>query len=159
MMELSRDALLVRLIAAPGIPVKKISVKLRSYPGGFGSPANTKRFSRTMRGRDYKTTKLVPGADTEFAMLGCDINDVALGKGEGPGGIHLMPGEWDSISFGLDNLLEKTVDLKPGQNASLHFALRIFPKQTNTNCFDNLRDSHKDVQETLRNIYGGSHVY
>lgn len=153
MMELSRDALFVRLTATPGIPVKKISVKLRSYAGGFGSPANTKRFSRTMRGKDYKTTKLVPGADTEFAMLGCDINDVALGKGEGPGGIHLMPGEWDSTSFGLDNLLEKTVDLKPRQNASFHFALRIFPKQANTNGFDNLRDSHKDVQETLRNIY------
>jgi hypothetical protein len=159
MMELSSDALFIRLIAAPDIPVKKISVKMRSYAGGFGSPASTKRFSRTMRGKDYNGSKLVPGSDTEFALLGCDINDYALGKGDGPGGIHLMPGEWDSISFGLDNLLEKAVDLKPGQNASYHFALRIFPKQTNTNGFDNMRDSHKDVQETLRNIYGGSHVY
>ena len=151
MMELSRDALFVRLTAAPGIPVKKISVKLRSYAGGFGSPV--KRFSRTMRDKDYKGAKLVPGPDTEFALLGCDINDVALGKGGGPGGIHLMPGEWDSLAFGFDNLLEKNVELESGKEARFHFALRSFPGATNTAAFDNMRDSHKDMQETLRNIY------
>ncbi|MEI6423238.1 MAG: hypothetical protein WCP55_13530, partial [Lentisphaerota bacterium] len=151
MMELEHDALFTRITAAPNFPCKKISVKLRSYPGGFSTP--NKNFIWTMRGKDYKGTKFESKPDVAFALYADEINDFAFGKSDGPGGIHLLPGEWDSVSYGFNSSLEKSVDIPPGQTRSFHFALRMFPDTTNENAFYIIRDSHSDTMEVLTDLY------
>lgn len=151
MMELNQDALFVRLTAAPSFPAKQVTVRMRGHPNSFNSLS--KVFTRTPKGKDYRSTKLAPGLNTSFALYGCDINDPAFGKGMGPGGLHLLPDEWDAVAYGSDSRLEKNLSLSVGQAASFHFALRLFPKTPNDKAYDIMRDSDKVIKSTLSDLY------
>ncbi|MFW5798865.1 MAG: hypothetical protein ACOCXX_04335, partial [Planctomycetota bacterium] len=152
-MTLDGDAVLQQLRVRPSVPVQTVSVRFCSYIGGFGRTKT--RYVRTSAGKNVKVTdpKAAP-----WAFYADDVNDRAYGKGMGAGGILVTPGDWDRVQYGARGELKKKVDLKPGQSATFHWALWLYPDLANAEAFKAFRESLEPTATALREFFAATRV-
>lgn len=128
-----------QLTVKPYQPIRKITIKFTSYPGGFSSP---------------KSPFVYVSKDKNWAVLADKINDRRFGKGRGPGAILLLPKEFTSIKYDTHHTqLEKTIILNPGQKISFHWILYLFPEMANQQAIDYMKKNSGSAEKKLIKIF------
>ena len=152
-LRLDGEALLQQLKVCPSVPVDTVTVKFRSYIGGFGNSKG--RYVQTAAGKNVKGTdpKVTP-----WAFYADDIEDQAYGKGKGAGGIYVEPEDWDNVEYGMGGELVKKVDLQPGETATLHWALWLYAKLTNEEAFEAFSESRLKESGQLKTFFNPSAI-
>jgi hypothetical protein len=96
-----------------------------------------------------------PSGDNAWALMGNRINEPAYGKGSGACAIRILPEEFDSVQYGYPIKMERTVNLEPGQSASVHWVLWTFPEFSNAKAMEymNSDSASGDSRERLRKLF------
>ena len=90
-------ALFQELRLRPTHAAKRLELRFRSYPNGFGG------------GKAWIHEEPVRRS---WAILGDQLRDRAYGQGMGPGAILIVPAEWEQWTFGQQTVLTRTLDAR-----------------------------------------------
>lgn len=134
-------AIFQEMVVEAAEPISKITLRFRSYYAGFGGPPN----------QPFVTVEPERKA---WALMGDEINEPAYGRGSGSCAMLVLPEELDSIAYGNQPTLVKTVNLHAGQSARFHWALWIFPKTSNAAALKYMQDSAAASRTRLLKLYG-----
>ncbi|MFW6058531.1 MAG: hypothetical protein ACODAQ_00030 [Phycisphaeraceae bacterium] len=135
-----------QLEVRPAEPVKRITVRFRSYPRGFGN-----------RGRPLTHAEPELG----WALLGNATLDPAYGKGRGPGGILVRPAQWDEIEFGRQTKLVRqfVADDAPEASAGsddvqrFQWTLWTFSETPNAEALTYMREHTTETTRRMKALY------
>ncbi|MCZ2344024.1 MAG: hypothetical protein LC104_19850 [Bacteroidales bacterium] len=121
--------------------VDRISVELGGYYWGFGK--------EDKKSDGFITTD--PSGHDEWALMGNKVNEPPTGTG--PCALLTLPKELDGVKYGRPNSMEKTVNVAPGQSATIRWVLWMFPDLSNKKALEYMTNEAANTRERLLKLF------
>lgn len=139
----------------PRQPVNSVALRLACYPSYFTS-ANQRNGARRIQTPAALITQgqrvKAPAKDHWWAVYYDEIFDVALGEGEGPCGLMLVPEEPTEIAFEPGGYGVSTRITYPAQTRRMHLALWDFKGRTNAETLAGFRQAAARTRQELTRL-------